>query len=1535
MSNEKASIIAVQSGNTNPRRKANRGLSVRRDVLRRSRLHAAIEGLEARRLLTCYISTQLPVTVEASVYDTSDTISLTNVTATAINDNGQIVGYGTNLSQGSVSNAFVDASSSSGIAGTGLILPPSEPSQALAVDSSGLVVGQANSSAAFEYDSTASSPDETVQNGAVNSAFYAAGTMTSGGDEFDGGFNQESNGSDHPVLHDATSDPGLDAFIDLTPSASVNSSSFSGAVMGIGKRAVGWIDTGGTKQAAIQAADDSSGPLQVISSLSASGDSEALAISEVGSGSLANNDIVVGYASFSGSSGSQPFYYDIDTNTVSQIPNLPGYTGGEAEAINSSGLIVGKETNGSSSVAFVFNTSTGKIQDLNTLTDVSDADFTESVTNATGINSSGQIVANSGDNAYLLTPVVTGTGFETESNDGSVGITLDSITPLSNGEYLAAGFQGNTANSGGGYGGQFVIYKFNADGTKDTSFGINGRIETGFQGAGYGVTVDSSGNILVTGVQVNEPSAPATEGTDWLVARFNSAGQLDTSFNPSGTIPGVLDLGAAAGLNGNFDLTTTQDGTTTTEVANTPYDIVVSGNRIYLSGTYDPLSDSSANGSESEFALVCLNSQDGSLDTSFNGTGVVKTSFSDGGDHGGRLVIQPNGDIVVAGDAGGALGLARYTPTGQLDSTFNPNGSGFVGVTAAQTADWNVGLALQADGEILVGGQSSSGHFAVARLNSDGTLDNSFGTAGVATANFGGNDDVDELIAQPGGEIVAIGTTQSGTTIQTAIAAFNSDGSIETAFGPNGNGLETIPIAAPVNVSQSDLIRPDLGSAGGALYEAFGAGDSNGTILTGTGDSELNTGNFGQNGGGAAIHPDINTDVTKPTATLDSVTSIPNGVAVEVTYADSVAIDLPTIDSSDISVSGQKTLTVGTPQIVDSSPGTPMVVYDLTDPAGWTASDDGNYTITLNANQVGNVGGGKALATTLGTFSLHAISGSVFNDANGNGVQDPGEAGISGITVFADLNSTGNATGQPSVTTDSSGNYSIPALVSGASYTVREELPAGVVQTAPAGGAGQLVALGSADAAGENFGQQQTSGLSIAGTVFDDLNGNGMQDAGEAGVAGVVVYADVNGSGSPAGQPQYTTDSSGHYNVSGLAANTSYTIRVVLPSGFSQTFPAANAGEQVTLQGASIGSENFGVKGALSIGAFAANPPTVAAGASTTLTATNVVESGTGSITGVNFYLETNGTSGLQIGSDTLVGAGTQSGSTWTISASTSGLIAGSHTYYAVATDSNGNSSAVASTTLTVTAATSGLSATLTSNIPSSVPTGRAFKANTVLTLTNSGSTALKGPVVIKLFLSPDGQLDGGDTQILKLSANVRLNPGAQKQVRLPLSRFPKGVNGSYFLVVQATRSGGSITASSSAAVKIAPPTRDLALVGISVPASLTYEQTTPISFTIANDGNVACSSKVFLTLEGATGIDDTTDTASEDIGIVEIRININPGATETLNSETDLYSVQATFPPTFFPKGVLADYQKNPYDTDNADKTVVEPTSVTLTGAP
>ena len=103
------------------------------------------------------------------------------------------------------------------------------------------------------------------------------------------------------------------------------------------------------------------------------------------------------------------------------------------------------------------------------------------------------------------------------------------------------------------------------------------------------------------------------------------------------------------------------------------------------------------------------------------------------------------------------------------------------------------------------------------------------------------------------------------------------------------------------------------------------------------------------------------------------------------------------------------------------------------------------------------------------------------------------------------------------------------------------------------------------------------------------------------------------------------------------------------------------------------------------IGAFAASPTSVAAGATVTLSATNVAETG-GTIANVKFYRETNGTAGLQTAADTLAGTATASGTTYTLTTPTTGFAAGTVTYYAVATDSAAATSATSTATVTVTA---------------------------------------------------------------------------------------------------------------------------------------------------------------------------------------------------------------------------------------------------------
>ncbi len=132
------------------------------------------------------------------------------------------------------------------------------------------------------------------------------------------------------------------------------------------------------------------------------------------------------------------------------------------------------------------------------------------------------------------------------------------------------------------------------------------------------------------------------------------------------------------------------------------------------------------------------------------------------------------------------------------------------------------------------------------------------------------------------------------------------------------------------------------------------------------------------------------------------------------------------------------------------------------------------------------------------------------------------------------------------------------------------------------------------------------------------------------------------------------------------------------------------------------------------IAAMTVSPTSVTTGATVTLTATGVQETG-GSISNLTFYRESNGISGLQVGSDTTLGAGAASGTTYTLSTSTAGLSAGSYTYYAVATDAKSHASTPASATLTVTApapANNNFASAITISGTAATVTGSSVNAN-------------------------------------------------------------------------------------------------------------------------------------------------------------------------------------------------------------------------------
>ena len=182
-------------------------------------------------------------------------------------------------------------------------------------------------------------------------------------------------------------------------------------------------------------------------------------------------------------------------------------------------------------------------------------------------------------------------------------------------------------------------------------------------------------------------------------------------------------------------------------------------------------------------------------DPSFGTGGKVTSGFSGYG-VGYTLAVQPDGKSLLTGYGGGPAGygwyLARYDADGSLDSTF---GTGGLVVTSLGQSDAWTGAVAEADGKIVLGGytldgvSSSSGYdFALARYNTDGSLDTTFGTGGVVVTDFASGDDVIRgLAVLPDGSIVAAGDEVDGSGHRTfGLAKYHADGSLDSSFGTAG-----------------------------------------------------------------------------------------------------------------------------------------------------------------------------------------------------------------------------------------------------------------------------------------------------------------------------------------------------------------------------------------------------------------------------------------------------------------------------------------------------------------------------------------------------------------------------------------------------------------------------------------------------------------------------------------------------------------------------------------------------------------------------
>ena len=203
-----------------------------------------------------------------------------------------------------------------------------------------------------------------------------------------------------------------------------------------------------------------------------------------------------------------------------------------------------------------------------------------------------------------------------------------------------------------------------------------------------------------------------------------------------------------------------------------------------------------SNGSNDDFALARYNA-DGSLDTSFGTGGKVTTAVGSSGDFGRALAIQPDGKIVIAGYTQNSyddIAVARYNTDGSLDTSFGSGGK--VTTAVGLYYDEAYAMTIQGDGKLVVAGVSYIGStydFVLVRYNTDGSLDTGFGSGGKVTTDVGGASDVVYALTwQPDGKIVAAGSATSGSNEYIAVVRYNANGSLDSGFGTGGKVLTSV-----------------------------------------------------------------------------------------------------------------------------------------------------------------------------------------------------------------------------------------------------------------------------------------------------------------------------------------------------------------------------------------------------------------------------------------------------------------------------------------------------------------------------------------------------------------------------------------------------------------------------------------------------------------------------------------------------------------------------------------------------------------------
>ena len=289
-----------------------------------------------------------------------------------------------------------------------------------------------------------------------------------------------------------------------------------------------------------------------------------------------------------------------------------------------------------------------------------------------------------------------------------------------------------------GTGLDFLVLRYNADGTLDNGFGNGGKVVTAIGSdtdKAWAVAIQADGKIVVAG----ESNSGNTSGVDFALARYNANGTLDNGFGTGGKV--VTPLKSGTGRDSVYALALPMVGSEQRILA-------IGGDGDFQAARYLP---------------------NGSLDSGFAIAGKVSGLFNSniGGARG--VAMLPDGRAVLAGAINNDFAAAQLTTSGTLDASFGSGGKFVQGVVPT---NWDSATAVvrQSDGKLLLGGwaysgNSSAGDFAALRLLPNGTLDTSFGTGGIVinpTASGTKNDQAHGLVLQADERVPTVRAIQAG-----------------------------------------------------------------------------------------------------------------------------------------------------------------------------------------------------------------------------------------------------------------------------------------------------------------------------------------------------------------------------------------------------------------------------------------------------------------------------------------------------------------------------------------------------------------------------------------------------------------------------------------------------------------------------------------------------------------------------------------------------------------------------------------------------